>query len=81
MQTLVVPGLMGALSPGENRKDDESVTARSLGNRCSGVLQMVGIISTVMLKALPVLGSLHPSSVGGCLRVIVNPDKVKSYFF
>lgn len=74
---LVVPGWMGAFSLGGNREDDESVTARSLGNRCSSVLQMVSIISTVILKALPVLGSLHPSSLGVCLWVIVNPDKVK----
>lgn len=74
---LVVPGRMGTFSPGENREDDESVTARSLGNLCSSVLQMVSIISTVILKALPVLGSLHPSSLSVCLWVIVNPDKVK----
>lgn len=73
----VVPGRVGAFSLGENRGDDESVTARSLGNCCSSVLQMVSIISTVILKALPVLGSLHPSSLGVCLWVIVNPDKVK----
>lgn len=74
---LVVPGRMGAFSPGENREGDESVTARSLGNHCSSVLQMVSIISTVILKALPVLASLHPSSLSVCLWVIVNPDKVK----
>lgn len=78
---LAVPGRVAALSPGGNRTDDESVTARSLGNHCSSVLQMVSIISAVILKAVPVLGSLHPSSLAVCLWVIVNPDKVKSYFF